>query len=473
MGLDGKSFWVCKFRSMYVDAEERHGPGLGARRRPAVHAGRPVAARARPRRAAAALERAQRRHVAGRAAARAPVLRRPVQAPDPAVHAAPQGEGRASPAGRRSTAGAATPRSRSGSSTTSTTSRTGRSGLDFKIIWLTAGARASSTSTRTEHHRARHTMSQTCRHHRSRRLHRLALAETLLDRGYSVIGIDNLLTGDIANIAHLARPRLPVHQARRHQLHLRRRPGGLRAALGQPGQPDRLPGAADPDAEGRRAGHAQGARPGQGEEARGSSSPRRRRCTATRSSTRRGDLLGQRQPDRPARRLRRGQALRRGDDDGLPPLPRRGHEDRPHLQHLRPAHAGERRARGARRSSRQALRDEDVTVFGDGSQTRSFCYVSDLVDGIIRLMQSDVNEPVNIGNPHEMTIERDRADDHADDRLDEPDRLQAAARRTTRRCASPTSRARARCSAGSRRCRSSRASSTTIAYFKTRMGIGR
>jgi dTDP-glucose 4,6-dehydratase len=52
----------------------------------------------------------------------------------------------------------------------------------------------------------------------------------------------------------------------------------------------------------------------------------------------------------------------------------------------------------------QALRDEDVTVFGDGSQTRSFCYVSDLVDGIIRLMLSDTNDPVNIGNPHEMTI---------------------------------------------------------------------
>jgi dTDP-glucose 4,6-dehydratase len=52
----------------------------------------------------------------------------------------------------------------------------------------------------------------------------------------------------------------------------------------------------------------------------------------------------------------------------------------------------------------QALRNEDVTVFGDGSQTRSFCYVSDLVDGIIRLMLSDTNDPVNIGNPHEMTI---------------------------------------------------------------------
>jgi dTDP-glucose 4,6-dehydratase len=53
----------------------------------------------------------------------------------------------------------------------------------------------------------------------------------------------------------------------------------------------------------------------------------------------------------------------------------------------------------------QALRGEDLTIFGSGSQTRSFCYISDLVDGIIRLMLSGENDPVNIGNPHEMTIE--------------------------------------------------------------------
>jgi dTDP-glucose 4,6-dehydratase len=53
----------------------------------------------------------------------------------------------------------------------------------------------------------------------------------------------------------------------------------------------------------------------------------------------------------------------------------------------------------------QALRNEDVTIFGDGTQTRSFTYVSDLVDGILRLMESATNEPVNIGNPHEVTIE--------------------------------------------------------------------
>ncbi len=52
----------------------------------------------------------------------------------------------------------------------------------------------------------------------------------------------------------------------------------------------------------------------------------------------------------------------------------------------------------------QALRGEDLTVFGDGSQTRSFCFVSDLVDGIFKLLMSDEINPVNIGNPSEITI---------------------------------------------------------------------
>jgi dTDP-glucose 4,6-dehydratase len=52
----------------------------------------------------------------------------------------------------------------------------------------------------------------------------------------------------------------------------------------------------------------------------------------------------------------------------------------------------------------QALRGEDLTVFGDGSQTRSFCYVSDLVEGIYRLLLSDYDLPVNIGNPNEITL---------------------------------------------------------------------
>lgn len=52
----------------------------------------------------------------------------------------------------------------------------------------------------------------------------------------------------------------------------------------------------------------------------------------------------------------------------------------------------------------QALRGEDLTVFGDGSQTRSFCFVDDLVEGIYRLLQSDYPHPVNIGNPNEITL---------------------------------------------------------------------
>jgi dTDP-glucose 4,6-dehydratase len=52
----------------------------------------------------------------------------------------------------------------------------------------------------------------------------------------------------------------------------------------------------------------------------------------------------------------------------------------------------------------QALKNEAITIYGDGSQTRSFCYVDDLVEGIYRLLMSDINDPFNIGNPHEMTI---------------------------------------------------------------------
>ena len=52
----------------------------------------------------------------------------------------------------------------------------------------------------------------------------------------------------------------------------------------------------------------------------------------------------------------------------------------------------------------QALRGEDLTVFGDGSQTRSFCYVDDLIDGIVKLLESNYSEPVNIGNPSEISI---------------------------------------------------------------------
>jgi len=53
---------------------------------------------------------------------------------------------------------------------------------------------------------------------------------------------------------------------------------------------------------------------------------------------------------------------------------------------------------------KQALSGEPISIFGDGSQTRSFCYVDDLVEGIVRLLHSDETDPVNIGNPDEITI---------------------------------------------------------------------
>ena len=55
---------------------------------------------------------------------------------------------------------------------------------------------------------------------------------------------------------------------------------------------------------------------------------------------------------------------------------------------------------------KQALTGNEITAFGDGSQTRSFCYVSDLIEGIYRLLMSDINDPTNIGNPIEMTIKQ-------------------------------------------------------------------
>jgi UDP-glucuronate decarboxylase len=53
----------------------------------------------------------------------------------------------------------------------------------------------------------------------------------------------------------------------------------------------------------------------------------------------------------------------------------------------------------------QVLRGEDLTIYGDGTQTRSFCFISDMVDGLIRLMRSNESGPVNLGNPHEVTVE--------------------------------------------------------------------
>ena len=108
---------------------------------------------------------------------------------------------------------------------------------------------------------------------------------------------------------------------------------------------------------------------------------------------------------------------------------------------------------------RQALQDKPVTVFGEGSQTRSFCYVDDLIRGFVLLAESDVHLPVNLGNPKEMTLLELAEAVIEVDRLALGDRLRGAAGRRSHRYASRTSRGRSSCSAGSRRSSSATASS--------------
>ncbi len=92
---------------------------------------------------------------------------------------------------------------------------------------------------------------------------------------------------------------------------------------------------------------------------------------------------------------------------------------------------------------RQALANRPITVFGDGSQTRSFCYVSDLIRGLIALAESGHHDPVNIGNPDEFTLLELAESGQGADRLELGDRLRGAARRRSQ-AAPARHRARAR-----------------------------
>ena len=166
------------------------------------------------------------------------------------------------------------------------------------------------------------------------------LAETLLDRGYSVIGIDNLLTGDIGNIAHLAGH--PDFQFIKHDVtNYIYIDGPVDFVLhwASPASPiDYLELPIPTLKVGALGTH----------KALGLAKAKGARFVIASTSEVYGDplehpqkesVLGQRQPHRTPRRLRRSQTVRRGDDRRLPPLPRAGHQDRPDLQHLRTAHA--------------------------------------------------------------------------------------------------------------------------------------
>jgi dTDP-glucose 4,6-dehydratase len=103
--------------------------------------------------------------------------------------------------------------------------------------------------------------------------------------------------------------------------------------------------------------------------------------------------------------LRRSQAVRRGDYDGL----HAQDNVNTHIVRIFNTYGPRMRLRDGRVVPAfvgQALRGEPLTIFGDGSQTRSFCFVSDLIEGIWRLSRANFNEPVNIGNPSEYSIKQ-------------------------------------------------------------------
>ena len=139
---------------------------------------------------------------------------------------------------------------------------------------------------------------------------------------------------------------------------------------------------------------------------------------------------GTRRPDRPAVLLRRGQALLGGADDGAPPGPRHRRPHRPDLQHLRPRMRPDD-GRVVTNFVVQALSGEPLTVYGDGQQTRSFCYVTDEVAGLLALADhpGPLPGPVNVGNPDESTMARARGARGRADRLVVTDRHGAAAGR--------------------------------------------
>jgi dTDP-glucose 4,6-dehydratase len=230
------------------------------------------------------------------------------------------------------------------------------------------------------------------------------LTEVLLDRGHSVVGIDNLITGDIANIAHLShRDFTFIKHDVTNYIFLE---GQVDAVLhwASPASPiDYLDFPIPTLKVGALGTH----------KALGLAKDKGARFVLASTSEVYGDPLehpqresywGNVNPVGPrgvydeAKRFAEAMTMAYHRFHGLDTKIVRifntyGPRMRIHDGRAVPAFIG------------QALRNEDVTVFGDGRQTRSFCYISDLVDGIIRLMESDVNEPVNIGNPQELRLE--------------------------------------------------------------------
>jgi len=230
------------------------------------------------------------------------------------------------------------------------------------------------------------------------------LAESLLDRGYSVVGIDNLLTGDVANIAHLANRDFEFIKHDVTNYIYIAGPVDVVLHWASPASPiDYLELPIPTLKVGALGTH----------KALGLAKDKGARFVLASTSEVYGDPLehpqketywGNVNPIGPrgvydeAKRFAEAMTVAYHRYHGLDAKIVRifntyGPRMRVHDGRAVPAFIS------------QALRNEDVTIFGDGSQTRSFTYITDLVDGIIRLMLSDVNDPVNIGNPRETTIE--------------------------------------------------------------------
>jgi dTDP-glucose 4,6-dehydratase len=230
------------------------------------------------------------------------------------------------------------------------------------------------------------------------------LTEALLDRGHSVVGIDNLLTGDLANLAHLRSRDFEFvrHDVTRH-IDV---DGPVDFVLhwASPASPiDYLELPIQTLKVGSLGTH----------NALGLAMAKRARFVLASTSEVYGDPL-----EHPPRETYWGnvnpigprgvydEAKRFGE--ALTLAYHRYHGVDTKIVRIFNTYGPRMRLRDGRAVPAfmsQALMNEDVTIFGDGTQTRSFTYVSDLVDGVLRLMESSTNEPVNIGNPHEVTIE--------------------------------------------------------------------
>jgi dTDP-glucose 4,6-dehydratase len=230
------------------------------------------------------------------------------------------------------------------------------------------------------------------------------LAETLLDRGYSVVGIDNLVTGDVANIAHLTNRDFEfIKHDVTNYIYL---DGPVDYVLhwASPASPiDYLELPIQTLKVGALGTH----------KALGLAKAKHARFVIASTSEVYGDPL-----EHPQKETYWGNVNPVGprgvyDEakrfaEAMTMAYHRYHGVDAKIVRIFNTYGPRMRVNDGRAVPAfisQALRDEDVTIFGSGAQTRSFCYISDLVDGIIRLMLSNVNEPVNIGNPHEMSVE--------------------------------------------------------------------